>query len=143
MQNEKEFTNWVDTYSDMLFGYLLKHGVDREIARDILQETFLAAWRNMENFRAEASVKNWLFVILKSKVTDYYRKASNKVEMETIKNDYNNSAFFDGEEHWSKGMFPGKFNGSFDNPAETKEYYKMLHTCSNKLKQIQNAVFAM
>lgn len=143
MQNEKEFTNWVDTYSDMLFAYLIKHGLPREVARDILQETFLAAWRNMENFRGEASVKNWLFVILKSKITDHYRKLSNKVLVESIETDQSSNYFFDGDEHWSKGAYPRQFKGNFDTPGETREFYKLLRSCGNKLKEIQNAVFSM
>jgi RNA polymerase sigma-70 factor (ECF subfamily) len=36
---------------------------DRSAAEDILQEAFLAAWRGAGRFRAEASVRSWLFTI--------------------------------------------------------------------------------
>ncbi len=143
MQSEKKFTTWVEDYSDILFGYLLKHGLPKEIARDILQETFLAAWRNMDSFRAEASVKNWLFVILKNKITDHYRKLANKVSENSIDLDTVGEHFFDNSDHWNKGAYPQNFKGNFESPVETKEFYKLLRTCGNRLKEIQNAVFSM
>jgi len=47
---------------------------DTHIAKDLVQETFLAAWRNIDKYNGEASVKTWLFTILKNKIIDQYQK---------------------------------------------------------------------
>ncbi len=39
------------------------HVVGRADADDATQETYLAAWRSLRSYRAEASARTWLFVI--------------------------------------------------------------------------------
>ena len=31
--------------------------------KNLVKETLLAAWRNVNNYNSEASVKNWLFIV--------------------------------------------------------------------------------
>jgi RNA polymerase sigma-70 factor (ECF subfamily) len=59
---------WVEEFGDLLYKYTLPRVSDSGIAKDLVQETFLAAWRNIDNFKGEASEKNWLFTILKIKL---------------------------------------------------------------------------
>ncbi len=77
--SELNATRWVEQYSDMLYRFALPRVNDADIAKDLVQDTFLAAWRNAENFKGEVSEKNWLFTILKNKIIDYYRKASTRL----------------------------------------------------------------
>jgi RNA polymerase sigma-70 factor (TIGR02943 family) len=142
-EKEAEFKRWVHEYSDQLYGYALQRRFDAADARDLLQETFLAAWRNMDSYKGEASVKNWLFVILRSKITDHYRKAANTMVVESIQNEHNDDSYFDDQGHWHKSTYPAPWSVNFHDSAETKEFNAVLRNCSNKLKQIQNTVFAM
>jgi len=41
-------TKWVSDYSDMYTVFALPRVNDAEIAKDLVQETFLAAWRNYD-----------------------------------------------------------------------------------------------
>jgi RNA polymerase sigma-70 factor (ECF subfamily) len=50
-------------YAPPLFGYLLTLTSDRGLAEEILQDTFVAAWRAAERFEGRSSVKTWLFGI--------------------------------------------------------------------------------
>ena len=43
-------------------------------AEDILQETFLTAFRKLDDFRGEGSLKNWLFKIASSHCLKARRK---------------------------------------------------------------------
>jgi RNA polymerase sigma-70 factor (ECF subfamily) len=36
---------------------------DHEQAKDVLQETFLAVWKNLDSFRNESSINTWIFRI--------------------------------------------------------------------------------
>ena len=97
----------------------------------------------MDKYRGEASVKNWLFVILKSKITDHLRKQHSKATMQAIYLEHNDNMFFDEQDHWRKGMYPKQWTVDFNNTVETKEFYKVFRSCSGKLKELQNTVFVM
>jgi len=59
---------WVDKYGDALFHFALARVNKRDIAEDLVQETFLAAVKSQERFKGQSSEKTWLFGILKHKV---------------------------------------------------------------------------
>ena len=77
--NPKE---WVKNYSDTLYRFAALRVNDEETAKDLIQETFLAALRNAESYRGEISEKNWLFTILKNKIIDHYRKKASTLVSE-------------------------------------------------------------
>ena len=143
MDKQVIFRQWVNEHADTMFRYALRCLGEESVCKDLLQESFLAAWRNLDRYRGEASVKNWLFVILKSKIADHLRKGHSKVSMDTIRDEHNDNTFFDQQDHWRKGMYPKQWSVDFNNTVETKEFYKIFQACSKKLKELQNTVFVM
>jgi RNA polymerase sigma-70 factor (TIGR02943 family) len=144
MDKEAVFRQWVTEYSDALYHYAMQRLQEDELyAKDLLQETFLAAWRNLDGYKGQASVKNWLFVILKSKLTDHYRRSYTRMVVETIRQEHNDQAFFDEEDHWRKGMYPKAWSVDFNNRVEAQEFQQVFRSCGKKLKEIQNTVFVM
>ena len=139
MNKEQQFEHWVEEYSDMLFSHAVLRGFDRDGARDLVQDTFLSAWRGMEGFEGRASVKNWLFVILKNKITDYYRKASSKANI--LLSEYNSQ--FDDAGHWARPSYPKELIVDPADPQDRKDFQEILESCSGKLNKIQKAVFFM
>ena len=135
-------TKWVSDYGDMLYRYALPRVNDRETAKDLVQETFLAAWRNYDNFKGEISEKNWLFAILKNKIIDHFRKASTRLT-DSLPGIADEDAYFDDAQHWTRVAAPQDWNFDTDAPIERKEFYKVLQMCKGKLKEIQNIVFTM
>lgn len=72
-------SKWIDLHADYLFNYAITRVNDREIARDIIQDTFFAGLKSKHNFKGKASERTWLVSILKRKIIDHYRKLnSNK-----------------------------------------------------------------
>ena len=138
---QETFKQYVADHSDVLYNYAIHHGFDEHNAKDLVQETFIAAWRNIDGFKAKASIRNWLFVILKNKITDHYRKACNKVIIQSIEAEHNDQTFFDEHEHWREGMYPKAWQVNFDNRSELNEFQRIFESCSGKLKKIQSAVF--
>ena len=137
------FRSWVSDHSDVLYNYATKHGFDEHSAMDLVQETFLSAWRGIDNFRNQSSVRNWLFVILKNKVNDHFRKAVNNVTIESLGVAYNDHTYFDEHDHWKEGMYPREWSVNFSNPAEVKDFQSIFKGCNGKLKPIQSVVFVM
>ena len=69
-----DYNNCVDQYSDGLFRFVLKHIKDRDVARDIVQDTFEKMWRKVEEIEAEKA-KSYLFTTGYHTLIDYTRKA--------------------------------------------------------------------
>ena len=53
----------------------------REDAEDILQETYVRAFRSFNSLNSEESFKPWLISIARNKVNDYYRKKAEILEI--------------------------------------------------------------
>ncbi|MDM7998906.1 MAG: RNA polymerase sigma factor [Dehalococcoidia bacterium] len=66
-----------DRYFDRVYS-LVFNQVDRnrDVAEDIVQETFLAALKSAKGFRGRSSAYTWLCSIAYHKVADYYRRQS-------------------------------------------------------------------
>ena len=72
------------------FGYRLT--LDEDDARDLVQETFLKAYKSINSFREGTNAKAWLFRILKNSfINDYRRKSREpaKVDYQDVENFYN------------------------------------------------------
>ena len=57
------FTKVVEMYSEKLYWLIRKMVLSHDDANDILQNTFLKAWTNLDNFRGEAKFFTWLYKI--------------------------------------------------------------------------------
>ncbi|HUJ62268.1 MAG TPA: sigma-70 family RNA polymerase sigma factor [Kofleriaceae bacterium] len=53
-------------YQERIYRFGLRMCGDEESAREVLQETMLAAFRNLPGFRGEASLSTWLYQIARS-----------------------------------------------------------------------------
>lgn len=57
-------------------------------ADDIVQDVFLAAWKNLPAYRGSSSFQSWLMGIARNKVKDYYRASLREAEpLESAKED--------------------------------------------------------
>ena len=135
---------WIDKFSDMLYRYAYPRVNDEAIAKDLVQDTFLAAWRNAANFKGEISEKNWLYTILKNKIIDHYRKASTRLT-DSLPNttDEDNGESFEDSGRWAENAAPQPWNIDYNKPLQTKEFFEVLHKCKSKLKDVQNSVFTL
>ncbi|MBK7631941.1 MAG: sigma-70 family RNA polymerase sigma factor [Ignavibacteriales bacterium] len=134
--------DWVGKFSDELFGYAYIRCNDEETARDLIQDTFLSALKNLESFKGEISEKNWLYLILKNKIIDHYRKKS-KTPLTRIEEESELDEFFNDAGHWKKEALPSQFNSTVENSNYSFEFYEILEKCKRKLNEIQLNLFAM
>lgn len=67
--------NLMSHYGDDLWTYAFSLVRNRATADDLIQEVFLRCWLYRSQFRAESSVKTWLFAITKNVCRDYFRSA--------------------------------------------------------------------
>ncbi|MNK28889.1 RNA polymerase sigma factor SigM [compost metagenome] len=147
--NSAELVNpreWISNYADYLYSYALIRISDEEQARDLVQETFLAALESLSRFEAKSSEKTWLTAILKNKIIDFYRKKSSGLSARTdeLKQEDDQQDFFDPEDgHWNKEHRSAEFTAATENPMQEKEFQRTLKGCMKKLPGLWYAVFSM
>ena len=71
-------SQWVESYTENLHSWAFHKVSDGELAKDLVQDTFLAAAEKIESFKGDSSPKTWLFSILNHKIIDHYRKKVNQ-----------------------------------------------------------------
>ena len=57
------FAQVVNFYGEKLYWQIRKMVLDHDDANDLLQNTFLKAWTNVDYFRGEAKLSTWLYKI--------------------------------------------------------------------------------
>ena len=65
---------WPDRYGDELYRFALSRVSAADVAEELVQDTFLSALDGLATFRAEASERTWLFIILRRKIIDHDRR---------------------------------------------------------------------
>jgi RNA polymerase sigma-70 factor, ECF subfamily len=72
--DREAFGAFYDLHAPVLFGFCVRILKDARDAEDVLQETFVQAWRDARRFdAARASVRGWLFTIARSRALDRWR----------------------------------------------------------------------
>ncbi len=142
MSHKLQPEQWVENYSDKLYAFTKARVQSDETARDIVQDTFLSAWGSKDSYRGEASEKSWLYTICRNKITDHYRKSVRSLKEAGLE-DYG-SEYFNEQGNWKATAVPKAWAvDSSTTAVETKEFYKVLNECKNRLKELQKAVFVM
>lgn len=127
-------TCWVDMYSDKLYSWALYKTSKKEIAEDLVQETFIAAFQSIEKFAGKSDVQTWLFAILKNKIAAHFRKTFRSADT-GVADMPESIPFFDKDGSWNKEDAPEPWLQDdahlLDNPAFTE----VLHACMANLPE--------
>lgn len=59
------YEQWVDQWATDLFRFAVRLCGRRDLADDLVQETFFHAWRSMDTLRDDSRARAWLFQILR------------------------------------------------------------------------------
>jgi len=70
---------WGDRYASILYDWALLKTNDREVALDLVQDTFLAGLEQLATFANKSSEKTWLTAILNYKICHYYRSKKRNI----------------------------------------------------------------
>ncbi|MCX7726676.1 MAG: sigma-70 family RNA polymerase sigma factor [Chitinispirillaceae bacterium] len=124
--DKKGFSILYEKYKSRIFGFILRMTGNREVAEDLLQETFLAALRNRDQFDRSRSFLSWLFGIAHKRTIDYFRHS--KVETEHT-------------EEAEKVI--GDIKTEPDEEFEKKKIREMIREAVDKLDPLQKEVFLL
>ena len=88
-----EFEKEAVPHMDAVHNFALRLTGDEDDADDLVQETYMKAFRFFDKFESGTNCKAWLFRILKNSFINDYRKQTkepNKVDYEDVQNFYEN-----------------------------------------------------
>lgn len=101
-------------------------------ARDAAQETFIAAYRNLANFRGEAKVSSWLHRIAVNQCLTHKRRAKTRSE-----------EFLDDDDGSEERVFVAPLHNSPSRQAEQVERLKLVRTAVSSLPTDLRQVIVM
>ncbi|WP_147383951.1 RNA polymerase sigma-70 factor [Maribellus luteus] len=88
--DENAFRIVFNSFFPRLLAFSVEYVNDREMAKNLVQESFLKLWENRENLKADSDLKAFLFQVLRNKSLNYLKavKVKQKYE-EHLKYRYN------------------------------------------------------
>ncbi len=126
-----DLSNLADEFSGDLFKRAFHKVSDEEQARDLVQDTFLAAAEKMDSFKGNSSPKTWLYSILNNKIIDHYRKKVHKTvphENEFL------GRFFESDGEWQENRRPQNWQHKEEQHLlDNDEFQAVLKKCLDAL----------
>jgi RNA polymerase sigma-70 factor (ECF subfamily) len=143
------FRSLVSTYKERLYWHIRKIVISHDDTDDVLQNTFIKVWRNIDNFREESGLFTWLYRIAtnesltflnqKKKKTFVGNEESNDYILENLQTD----PYIDGDEIQYRlqkaiAQLPDKqrlvFNMRYFDDIKYQDMEKILETSEGALK---------
>ncbi|QZT38317.1 sigma-70 family RNA polymerase sigma factor [Halosquirtibacter xylanolyticus] len=125
-QKKYAFQMLVQLYQERLYYFARKMVVTHDDANDVLQDSFLKAWKAIDRYRGDASLYTWLYRIVINESISLIEKRKREVKM------FNQESIDYRVAHIKTDPY---FNGS--------EIERKLHEAVLKLPEKQQMVFNM
>jgi len=122
LENSKNYAKIVEKYEKPLLRYLLRiSNISREEGEDLLQNIFLKAYQNLNDFDVNLKFSSWIYRIAHNEVISAWRKKSSRVV----------------EINLEKTEITQLLASALDIPAETDEKFlaEFVHKTLAKLSQ--------
>lgn len=124
---------WVDEHGDALHAYAMFRLRDADLASEVVQETFLQAWKGRSRFLGQSSERTWLIAILKHKIVDQFRSRARK---ERGLGGEPGPAALDGEWFDERGSWRaavGRWGDSPERAVAREEFWEVFRACLGEL----------
>lgn len=139
----------IKKYQEKLYWHIRKIVIDHDDTDDVLQNTFIKAWKGMANFKEEAKLYTWLYRVATNESITFLRqkKRSNSTSFDTVEeylsSTLQSDSFFKGDEIQLKLQkavltLPEKqrivFNMRYYDETPYQEMAEILETSEGSLK---------
>src|SRR5918993_4007068 len=91
-EKENIFNNEFMPHINSMYNFAYRLTLDQDDSKDLVQDTYLKAYRFIDSFQQGTNAKAWLFRILKNSFINDYRKKSkepSKVDYQEVETTYN------------------------------------------------------
>lgn len=128
--SDNKISEWVQLYTKDMLAWAVFKVSDQELAKDLVQDTFLAATQKVDSFKGDSSPKTWLFSILNFKIIDHYRA---KTKQPVNFGDIPSSNFFSEDGDWLIDKKPSVWNEDKENLLDDVDFNLVLKQCIDAL----------
>ncbi|WP_250629603.1 RNA polymerase sigma factor [Aureibaculum algae] len=104
LTQEKAFRELMALYKERLYWHIRKIVISHDDADDVLQNTFIKVYRNIDKFNAESKIYSWMYRIATNESITFINKRAkmrqvdvNELQGEMIQN-LESDVYFDGDE---------------------------------------------
>lgn len=98
------FDTLMRLYGEQVYWQIRKMVMNHEDANDLLQNSFLKAWNNLDNFRGDARLSTWLYKIAINETINFLNKERNRrnitddTQDDFLFSNIESDEYFDGDE---------------------------------------------
>ena len=122
---------WVERHGDYLFRYAMSRLRNRDVAEDLVQETFLAALHGGEAFAGRSTERTWFIGILRHKVMDHLQRTCRQRPASELSPPDDDGEIFDQRGRWRERLTEWS-----ENPGasmERSEFWETFQGCLSQL----------
>jgi len=130
--DHRAFQELIDSTHSDVFRLALKFTTNRDDAKDIAQEVYLEAFKNISDFREDANIRTWLYRITVNRSLNLIKRNKNKFHSLSIEN---------ADESIIQIPTPGDHEA--DQAIENKELKLVLNVALSKLPDNQRTAFLL
>ncbi|MCF0179578.1 MAG: RNA polymerase sigma factor [Bacteroidales bacterium] len=149
LKRRAAFSKIVTAFQEQVYWQIRKLVINHDDTADVMQNTFLKAWTNIENFRGESKISSWLYTIAHNEAISFLTKAQAEKEMIAddpdgyLRDQIQSDKYFDGDEAQQKlllaiATLPPKqrqvFNMRYYDEMPYEEISQILDTSVGALK---------
>lgn len=145
---EAAFSKIVKKYSQQLYWHIRRMVLTHEDSDDILQNSFIKAWNNIDKFRGDSQLSTWLYrIAINETLTFLSQKQQNTISLNTpegsIAEQLESDTYFNGNHadalfHSAISMLPEKqrlvFNMKYFENMKYEDISEILGTSVGALK---------
>ena len=100
---ERAFAELVKQYSQPLYWQIRRLVLSHDNADDVLQNTFVKAWMNIDSFQGKSQLSTWMYRIAINESIDFLRRQRNVSTLDiddapNVANQLMSADYFDGDE---------------------------------------------
>lgn len=78
------FSRLYDEFAEKLYRFIYFRVGHKEVAEDVLSDTFVKAWQKLTQINSPAALSGWLYQIAKNNIIDYYRIKKDFIPLEEV-----------------------------------------------------------
>lgn len=142
------FSAIVERYSEQIYRHIRRMVLSHEDTNDLVQETFIKAWTNIDKFRGESQIQTWLYrIAINETLTFIGKNRGSTISIDTpegaVADKLKSDVFFNGDRaealfHEAVSRLPAKqrltFNMKYYEEMKYEEMSALLDTSVGALK---------
>jgi RNA polymerase sigma-70 factor (ECF subfamily) len=149
LTQEQAFRTLMSQYKERLYWHIRKIVISHDDADDVLQNTFIKVYRNINNFKAESKLYSWMYRIATNESITFINKRAKRNNVDVNEMQYKliesleADVYFDGDEmqlllQKAIAILPQKqqlvFNMKYFDDMKYKDISEVLDTSVGALK---------